>query len=83
MRTIEHWIDGRTTSGASTRHAPVYNPASGEQQAQVVLATKGDVDTAVAGAAKAFESWSQASLSKRAGSVERDRCLPIGQRATT
>jgi len=66
MRTIEHWIDGRTTSGASTRHSPVYNPASGEQQAQVVLATKGDVDTAAAGAAKAFESWSQASLSKRA-----------------
>jgi malonate-semialdehyde dehydrogenase (acetylating)/methylmalonate-semialdehyde dehydrogenase len=66
MRTIEHWIDGRTTSGASTRHSPVYNPARGEQQAQVVLATKGDVDTAVAGAAKAFESWGQASLSKRA-----------------
>jgi malonate-semialdehyde dehydrogenase (acetylating) / methylmalonate-semialdehyde dehydrogenase len=66
MRTIEHWIDGRTTSGASTRHSPVYNPAKGEQQAQVVLATKGDVDTAVASAAKAFESWSQASLSKRA-----------------
>jgi malonate-semialdehyde dehydrogenase (acetylating) / methylmalonate-semialdehyde dehydrogenase len=66
MRTIEHWIDGRTTSGASTRHSPVYNPARGEQQAQVVLATKGDVDTVVASAAKAFESWSQASLSKRA-----------------
>ncbi|HSK56311.1 MAG TPA: CoA-acylating methylmalonate-semialdehyde dehydrogenase [Jiangellales bacterium] len=66
MRTIEHWIDGRTTSGASTRHSPVYNPAKGEQQAQVVLATKGDVDTAVASAAKAFEAWSQASLSMRA-----------------
>ena len=66
MRTIEHWIDGRTTSGASARHSPVFNRATGEQQAQVVLATAGDVDAAVASAAKAFEAWGQASLSKRA-----------------
>ncbi len=65
MRTIEHWIGGKSTSASSTRTSPVWNPATGQQQAQVVLATKSDVDDAVAVAAAAFEEWSQASLSKR------------------
>ena len=29
MRTIEHWIAGKTTSGSSDRTAPVFNPATG------------------------------------------------------
>ena len=37
VRTIEHWIGGTQTPGMSTRHAPVWNPATGEQQAQVLL----------------------------------------------
>jgi len=65
MRTIEHWIDGRTTQGQSARRSPVYNPATGQQQAQVVLGSAADVDAAVAVAAKAFEEWAQASLSRR------------------
>jgi len=65
MRTIEHWIDGRTTSGQSTRTSPVFNPATGEQQAQVLLGSSADLDTAVSSATKAFEEWSQSSLSKR------------------
>src|SRR6266550_919896 len=38
MRTIQHWIAGSETTGASTRWGPVWNPATGEQQAQVALA---------------------------------------------
>ena len=30
MRTIEHWIGGKATAGASTRTAPVFNPATGD-----------------------------------------------------
>src|SRR6266704_1354604 len=37
MRTIQHWIAGSETTGASTRWGPVWNPATGEQQAQVAL----------------------------------------------
>ena len=44
MRTIEHWIGGNTTAGTSTRTAPVWNPATGEQQAEVLLAERADVD---------------------------------------
>jgi malonate-semialdehyde dehydrogenase (acetylating) / methylmalonate-semialdehyde dehydrogenase len=66
MRTIPHWIAGSETTGASTRFGPVYNPATGAQQAQVVLATPADVDAAVQAARKAFDGWRDASLTRRA-----------------
>jgi malonate-semialdehyde dehydrogenase (acetylating)/methylmalonate-semialdehyde dehydrogenase len=66
MHTIEHWINGAATPAGSTRTAPVYDPATGQQQASVLLAEASDVDTAVAAAGKAFESWGNSSLSQRA-----------------
>ena len=66
MRTIEHWIGGKATPGASTRKSEVYDPATGQVQAEVLLATTGDVTDAVAVAAQAFVEWSQTSVTKRA-----------------
>ena len=66
VKTIEHWIAGRRTSGESDRTAPVFNPATGAKQAEVVLGTSADVQSAVAAAAAAFPAWSQTSVSKRA-----------------
>jgi malonate-semialdehyde dehydrogenase (acetylating)/methylmalonate-semialdehyde dehydrogenase len=66
MRTIEHWIGGRSTSGNPTATAPVWDPATGTQQAEVVLGSAADVADAVRVAAAAFEEWSQSSLSRRA-----------------
>ena len=43
----------------------MYNPATGQQQAHVVIGTASDVDAAVASAARAFEEWGQSSLSRR------------------
>jgi malonate-semialdehyde dehydrogenase (acetylating)/methylmalonate-semialdehyde dehydrogenase len=65
VHTIEHWINGTATPAGSTRTAPVYDPATGQQQASVLLAEASDVDTAVAAAGKAFESWGSSSLSQR------------------
>jgi malonate-semialdehyde dehydrogenase (acetylating)/methylmalonate-semialdehyde dehydrogenase len=65
VKTLEHWIDGRSTAGTSTRTAPIWNPATGEQTRQVVLGTTHDVDEAVRSGLEAFQDWSQASLSKR------------------
>jgi malonate-semialdehyde dehydrogenase (acetylating) / methylmalonate-semialdehyde dehydrogenase len=65
MNHICHWIGGKPTAGASTRRSPVWNPATGKQQAEVVLATKDDVDEAVRTAAVGFAQWSQSSLSQR------------------
>jgi malonate-semialdehyde dehydrogenase (acetylating) / methylmalonate-semialdehyde dehydrogenase len=44
MRTIQHWITGSETAGAGVRFGPVYNPATGAQQARVALAEPADVD---------------------------------------
>ncbi len=65
MKTIQHWIGGNLSMGVSSRTAPVWNPATGEQQAQVLLAEKADVDAAIKAAAQAFESWRDSSLSQR------------------
>jgi malonate-semialdehyde dehydrogenase (acetylating)/methylmalonate-semialdehyde dehydrogenase len=64
-RTVQHWIGGERTAAGSTRTSPVFDPATGEQQAEVLLATRSDVDTAVAAASEAFTTWSQSSLSAR------------------
>jgi malonate-semialdehyde dehydrogenase (acetylating)/methylmalonate-semialdehyde dehydrogenase len=65
-RTIRHRIRGEELTGASSRTAPVWNPATGAQQAEVLLAEPADVDLAAAAARDAFAEWSQASLSRRA-----------------
>jgi malonate-semialdehyde dehydrogenase (acetylating) / methylmalonate-semialdehyde dehydrogenase len=49
-----------------SRTSPVYDPATGEVQFELVLAEPADVDAAVAAARAAFEEWSEASLSRRA-----------------
>jgi malonate-semialdehyde dehydrogenase (acetylating) / methylmalonate-semialdehyde dehydrogenase len=65
LRTIEHWIAGKTTAGSSDRTAPVFNPATGQQQAEVVLGSEADVQAAITAAKDAFREWSQTSLSRR------------------
>jgi malonate-semialdehyde dehydrogenase (acetylating) / methylmalonate-semialdehyde dehydrogenase len=65
VKIIEHWIAGTPTTGSSDRTSPVYNPATGAQQAEVRLSSTGDVDAAVAAAAEAFPRWMQTSVSKR------------------
>ena len=65
MKTIEHWINGSPAAGTSPETAPVFNPATGQEQARVALGSAADVDTAVTAAAKAFETWSESSLTQR------------------
>jgi malonate-semialdehyde dehydrogenase (acetylating)/methylmalonate-semialdehyde dehydrogenase len=66
MRSIGHWVGGKPVEGSSGRTGPVYNPATGEQQAEVAFASAEEVDCAVKAAAAAAEDWSQSSLSVRA-----------------
>ncbi|WP_405512039.1 CoA-acylating methylmalonate-semialdehyde dehydrogenase [Streptomyces canus] len=65
MTTIQHWINGSPTQGDATATQPVFNPATGAEQAQVVLGSAADLDTAVQAATTAFETWSEASLTQR------------------
>jgi len=66
MNTIQHFIDGKFTSGNSTRTGKIYNPATGEESRQVSLGTKKDVDNAIAVAKKSFLSWSEKPSLQRA-----------------
>ena len=65
MRRINHWIGGQTVAGTSGRTGPVWNPATGEQQAEVDLASVEEVDAAVGAAKAAFPAWRATSLSRR------------------
>src|ERR1700756_5512652 len=63
---IPHFIDGKRTSGQSTRTADVFNPSTGQVQAKVPMAGKADVDAAVASAAEAQKDWAALNPQRRA-----------------
>jgi len=65
VKSICHWVGGKPLEGGSGRYGPVYNPATGEQQAEVAFASAEEVDVAVKAAAEAAEEWSESSLSQR------------------
>nr|PZN24444.1 MAG: methylmalonate-semialdehyde dehydrogenase (CoA acylating) [Mycolicibacterium hassiacum] len=65
-RQIPHFINGKRTTGQSTRTADVFNPSTGAVQAQVVMGTAADIDAAVAGAAEAQKEWAAWNPQRRA-----------------
>ncbi len=75
MDRIPHWIGGKETYGDSTRTGPVFNPATGEQTGEVVLAERSDVDAAIATAKAASKTWRESSLTQRATVMFRFREL--------
>jgi len=81
LRTIDHWINGALVPSTSGRTSPVYNPATGEVQAEVGLASIDEVDQAVANAKEAFATWRLTSLSKRAEIMFKFRQLVDENRA--
>ena len=66
MNLIEHFINGKITKGSSKNTSKVFNPATGEQSAEVNLASKTDVDIAVQKAKQAFNVWSRKPPAQRA-----------------
>ena len=66
MNLIEHFIDGKITKGSSKKVSKVFNPATGEQSAEVNLASKVDVDLSVQKAKQAFTDWSRKPPAQRA-----------------
>uniref|UniRef100_UPI0026218F11 aldehyde dehydrogenase family protein n=1 Tax=Aliiroseovarius sp. TaxID=1872442 RepID=UPI0026218F11 len=66
MQEIGHWINGELVAGTSGRFADVYNPATGEVQAKVALASQEEMDAAVAAAAAAQKAWGATNPQKRA-----------------
>ena len=65
MTLINHWIDGEYVSTVPSRTGPVFNPATGEETSQVAMASRDDVDLAVAAAKRAYETWRDTPLMRR------------------
>ncbi len=65
MRTIKHRINGQDHETPALRSAPVFDPATGEETARVMLASAEDVSVAVSAARQAFEDWRNVPLTKR------------------
>ncbi|MDF1871551.1 CoA-acylating methylmalonate-semialdehyde dehydrogenase [Vannielia sp.] len=66
MEEIGHFINGTRTAGTSGRTADVMNPATGEVQGKVALATTAEVNDAVAKAAEAQKAWGATNPQRRA-----------------
>ncbi len=71
--TIGHWIGGRPSVGigagtgdTASRTQAVYNPATGAVARQVLLASRADVDAAVAAAQAAQPAWGDTPPIRRA-----------------
>ncbi|MGK4476516.1 CoA-acylating methylmalonate-semialdehyde dehydrogenase [Aeromonas molluscorum] len=56
---VTNFINGELKASHSERFAPIFNPATGQQQGQVALASAAECSEAIAIAETAFVAWSQ------------------------
>ncbi|MCG6901772.1 MAG: CoA-acylating methylmalonate-semialdehyde dehydrogenase [Rhodobacter sp.] len=66
MQELTHFINGEHVKGGSGRFADVFNPATGEVQARVPLASKQELDAIIAKAAEAQPKWAATNPQRRA-----------------
>jgi len=64
LETIPHYINGARVTDAD-RFGPVFNPATGQQEKQVALASAARTEEAIAAARAALPAWRATSLAKR------------------
>ena len=77
MRNIGHFIDGKEIPGKSGRHADVFNPNTGEVQAHVALASKAEVEAAIASAQAAQPGWAATNPQRRGEMRDHTRAAAI------
>ena len=65
MRTVGHFIGGKHVKGTSGRFADVYQPMTGDVQAQVALASKAELRAAVENAKAAQPAWGATNPQRR------------------
>lgn len=63
---IQHFINGRQTTGTGDRTSDVFNPATGEVTGKVCLADATDVQNAIKAAEDAFPGWAATPPMRRA-----------------
>jgi malonate-semialdehyde dehydrogenase (acetylating)/methylmalonate-semialdehyde dehydrogenase len=66
MKNLTHFIGGEHVAGASGRFGDVFDPATGEVQARVPMASRADLRQAAETAAKIFPQWAALNPQRRA-----------------
>src|SRR5258708_31991555 len=66
VRELAHFVGGKQVRGESGRFGDVFNPTTGTLSAKVPLASKAEVERAIAIAKEAFAGWSETSPLTRA-----------------
>ncbi len=66
METLGNFVNGAFAASSSERKAAIYNPATGQQIAEVTLSSAEEARDVIKKAADAFPAWSQTSPLKRA-----------------
>ena len=74
MKVVGHFINGETCTPKG-RMQDVYNPATGEAEKLVLLASKATVNDAIVSAQHAFVEWRNTPVSKRARVMFRFKSL--------
>ena len=52
---LTHFVDGKRAALDSTRTSPIFNPSTGRQSGEVLLASKADTERVIASSQAAFE----------------------------
>lgn len=80
IRGVPNWINGARSKTADRRFEKVFDSATGQQCAEVVMSSEADVAAAVDAASEAFPAWSRTPVLRRARImfrlkelIERDR----------
>ncbi|HEY6862866.1 MAG TPA: CoA-acylating methylmalonate-semialdehyde dehydrogenase [Burkholderiales bacterium] len=66
VRELHHYIGGKHVKGEGGRFGDVYNPTTGALAAKVPLASRAEVEKAIADSKRAFAEWSETSPVARA-----------------
>ena len=77
---IGHYINGALTDGTASRTQDVFNPATGEVSAQLLLASQDDVNSAVASAKAAWPAWAALPVLRRARIMDKFKNI-VNERA--
>lgn len=62
---LKHFVNGERVAGTSGRFGDVYNPSKGVKASEVPLASKSEVEAAIAVAQAAFPAWAATSVLAR------------------
>ncbi|MGE4354512.1 MAG: CoA-acylating methylmalonate-semialdehyde dehydrogenase [Oscillospiraceae bacterium] len=77
LRRLKYFAGGQWLETKSGKYMPVYNPSTGEIQAEVPCCTPEEVDYAIECAAKAFPAWRDTPVLKRVQVLYKFRDLLI------